>query len=208
MTMTLQGNTDWLGRFQQEKVIWQMINNHDPHVKTSMLGEHVNAYFNSDIVTSRPELLEQAINDILLPVIQSAKLKPDWVVSYAPYGLFIAYACARKLNAKCGYTNPNDDYKTSFRISPSEKVLVIADDIYSGAGVRKTIVTLENMNATVLPIVFCLANLSGSAELDNREITSAAYRPAQRYQADTCLFCEQGSEALLARPNWEQLTAG
>lgn len=179
---------------------------HSSHIKTSMIGEHVDAYFNSDIITSQPAVLNEIVKTVLVPFVSQSNEKPDWIVSYAPYGLFIAYSSAEQLNTKCGYTIPQDNYKTDFKVPKTSTVLVVADDMYSGSGVAKTITTLEQMGVKVLPFVFCLANLTGSVKLGDRTIVSAVSITARRYPSDNCEFCKKGSKAVLARPNWDKVT--
>ena len=195
----------WIKRFQSMGALWQMSDTKSPHVQTSMSGTHVDAYFNSDIVTCQPELLDQIVEDTLLPVLKFRDFKPDWIFTYAPYGILTADAIARKLGVKCGYTNPLTDNFTGFKVTDNSTVLVVSDDIYGGGGILGTIKALENIGAKVIPIVFALANLSGNTELEGREIISAIQLHCNQYGAALCPLCKHGSKALIARSNWEEL---
>lgn len=207
MSVSGKSNSKWFDIFLSEQAIWQHKDHEQLHVKTSMLGEHVDAYFNTDKITSKPRLLEAVAEDVLIPELAKLNVSPDWVFSYAPYGLFNAYECAKQTDSSCGYTLPSDDYKTNFPIPTRSKVLVVADDIYSGLGTLKTILTLEQMGMEVLPIVYCLANMTNSSELkDGRKIVSAVKIHTNRYHPEECPLCKAGSKAVFSRPNWDDLT--
>lgn len=207
MSANGKSNSKWFDIFLSEKAIWQHKDHQNLHVKTSMMGEHVDAYFNTDKIVSKPRLLEAIARDVLIPELAKVNASPDWVFSYAPYGLFNAYECAKQTDSSCGYTLPSEEYITNFVIPPRSKVLVVADDIYSGSGTLKTIASLEQMGTEVLPIVYCLANMSNSSELkDGRKIVSAVKIHTNRYSASECPLCKAGSKAVSSRPNWDQLT--
>jgi orotate phosphoribosyltransferase len=198
-------STNWLEKFRREGAIWEHRSPVAPHIKTSLSGLHTDAYFNSDVICARPELLEQVVESVVQPRVAT---KLDWVVSIAPYGLFFTYACARLLGARCAYTNPGQGFATSFPINKDESVLVVSDDVYSGDGVRRTVQEMDRLGAKVLSTACCLANLSGLADIDGREIVAAATVPAKLYPVEECPLCKAGSEALLSRPNWTRLMAG
>jgi len=196
---------DWADLFRQIGAVWESRQPGEPHVQTSLGGSHVDKYFNSDVVVSSPRLTTQVVESVLVPELSRAPRMPDWVLSYAPFGLFLAHAVAQALNARCAFSDPTSDYATHFDISASESVLVIADDIHSGASVLKTIEQIERRGATVSPTIFCLANLSGKSSLGERRILSAATLEPHRYSADRCPLCAEGSPALSPRPNWPTL---
>jgi orotate phosphoribosyltransferase len=198
---------DWGGLFRQIGAVWEVGQSGAPHVQTSLGGSHVDKYFNSDIVVASPTLTTQVVESVLVPGFSQTARAPDWVLSYAPFGLFLAHAVAQALDARCAYSDPSSEYATHFDIRASESVLVIADDVHSGGSVLKTIEQVERRGARVLPMVFCLANLSGEASLGEREIVSAVTLEPRRYPAETCPLCAEGSPALTPRPNWPTLLA-
>lgn len=197
--------TNWLSRFHELGAIWEATDPDAPHVKTSLAGSHVDRYFNSDAVLSWPDITEEIVRTILQPQLAQRRLRPDWVVGYAPFGLFLAQAAARALHARCAYTDPSAKYDTYFQIQSGDSILVVADDMYTGGSVLKTISQLERRGATVLPIIFCLVNLSGKKALAEREILAAGEMAANTYRADECQMCRHGSTALTPRPNWHVL---
>ena len=207
-------NEQILEYYRKSGALWEMGSPTDPHVTTSTSGDHVSAFFNSDIVTARTDNLDFIASAVLLPELKKRNLNPDWVFTYAPFGILVAAASAGRLNArhdfqrhrvKTGYVDPKNEYKTTFGIKPEEKALVVSDDIYLGGGIKRTIKVLEGMGVEVIPVVYTLANLSGSSHLDDREIIAGAHIDAGRTTADDCGMCANGSEALNARSNWDLL---
>lgn len=196
-------DAEWTGRFREIGALWEAGGASGAHVKTSLGGAHVDKYFNSDVVLASPPLTAQIIASALLPRL--SRLSPDWVISYAPFGLFLAHAVAQAWGARCAYANPSDGYATHFPIASSESVLVVADDIYSGNSILRVIEQAELRGANVSPALFCLANMSGAEQLNGREIISAAALRAERFEAEACPMCAEGSPALLPRPNWQAL---
>lgn len=198
---------EWTGRFREIGALWEANTAGGPHVKTSLGGAHVDKYFNSDVVLASPSLTTEIIDSSLVPQLSRLGVAPDWVISYAPFGLFLVHAVAQALGARCAYANPSDDYATHFQIAPSDSVLVIADDVYSGGSILKVVERMRQSGAEVVPVLFCLANMSGAQRLDGHEIISAAALSAERFEAEACPLCAAGSSALLPRPNWHALCA-
>ncbi len=196
-----------MSRFRSLGAVWEAGDPDAPHVKTSLGGSHVDKYFNSDVIVARPDLTAEIVQTVLLPEMLHRNAAPDWVVGYAPFGLFLAHAAAHALKARCAYSDPAVEYDTYFDIQASESVLVVADDMYSGRSVLRTVEKLESRNAIVLPAVFCLVNLSGKTMLGPREIVSVGTLQANIYPGDACPLCEHGSTALTPRPNWSVLSA-
>lgn len=196
---------DWGALFRQIGAIWEASQPGAPHVQTSLGGSHVDTYFNSDVVVASPGLTAQVVESVLVPGLSRVTKAPDWVLSYAPFGLFLAHAVAQALDARCAYSDPRSEYAIHFDIRASDSVLVVADDLHSGSSILKTIEQVERRGAQVAPTIFCLANLSGKSALGDRGIVSAAVLEPHRYPAETCPLCAEGSPALAPRPNWPTL---
>jgi orotate phosphoribosyltransferase len=203
--MSPDPESSWINRFRTLGAVWEAASLEAPHVQASLGGSHVDRYFNSDVVVASPALTSEIAESVLLPELEKASLSPDWILGYAPFGLFLAHAVAQLLDARCAYSDPSEDYATQFEIGRSDSVLVVADDLHSGRSATKTIHRAEQRGAQVEPLVFCLANLSGSSSLDERAIITAARMDPQRYQAKECPFCAHGSPALSPRPHWRTL---
>lgn len=198
-------SADWRTRFLRLGALWTAENDRSPHVATSSGGFHVDRYFNSDIVLASPRLTTEIVDSVLSPRVSHLERPPDWVVTYAPFGLFLAFAVAQALGARCAYVDPADGYATHFDIGESDSALIVADDIYSGTSVLRTLERVEERGAQVIPTIFCLANMAGAPCLEGNEIIPAVALDARRYPPTQCPLCAAGSEALLPRPNWSML---
>jgi hypothetical protein len=82
--VTSENVTDWAAYCRDAGALWQFNNPALPHVKTSMSGDHVSAYFNSDIIASQPETLDRIVSSVFVPQLESNELQPDWVITYDP----------------------------------------------------------------------------------------------------------------------------
>ena len=103
-----------------KKSVWKF-NNSKLHVKTLESGLHSDLYLNTDFVVSDPKLVESIVKNIFVKELNSRNIKPDWIVSYPPYGLPIAFELARQINAKFGYIT--EKLKFAISISKKEKQL-------------------------------------------------------------------------------------
>ena len=93
---------------------------------------------NTDFIVSDPKLVESIVKSVFIAELNARKIKPDWILSYPPFGLAIAYALARQTGAKFGYVDTKKE-ECNFDIKPNDIIVVIGDDIYSGGSIKKTI---------------------------------------------------------------------
>ncbi len=193
--------TNWKKVLEEKGAFW-CYGGVGPHVKTSMSGKYVDAYFNSDVITQEPQLISEIIKSTLLPELSD---NIDYIVGYAPYSIPIAFEAAKLLGAKFAYTLPSEKYVTTFSIPDGSTALVVADDMYGGGAALATIQELESKGIKVVDLVYCLANMTGQETLNRRRILSAASMKTSKYSPDECVLCRNGSEALLPRTNWNDL---
>lgn len=198
---------NWSEIFEDAGAIWRMPADQPnaPHVATRLSGLHVASYFNSDMIVSRPDLLDDVIEDILVPQIEERGILPDWVLSYAPYGVLVAGACARILGSQVAYTNPAANNQLSREPEEGDEVLVVCDDLHGGGSVRSVITQAELYEAKPTPMVFTLANMSGSRVLDGYDVVSVVEIEKAEHPKDDCPMCRAGSYVLDARENWAEL---
>ena len=99
---------------------------------------HADLYLNTDHIISDVLLVEKIVKSIFVKELKLKKIKPDWIMTYPPFGLAIAYVLARESGAKFGYVDIEND-ACNFDIKRGQKVIIIGDDIYSGGSIKKTI---------------------------------------------------------------------
>jgi len=185
------------------KALWKF-DNSKFHVQTSESGLHSDLYLNTDYVISDVLLVEKIVKNIFSKELQLRKIKPDWIITYPPFGLAIAYALARKSGAKFGYVDTKANI-CNFDIKNGDTVIVVGDDIYSGGSLKKTINIVNKMDAKVEPLIFTIGNFSGTKRLLGLEVFSVISEKGNLYPENDCPMCKSGSKAVLPRPNWNKL---
>jgi orotate phosphoribosyltransferase len=192
-----------------KKALWKY-NNSKFHVQTPESKIHLNTYLNTDYIVCEVPLVEEIIKNVFSKELRSRKIKPDWIVTYPPYGLPLAYALARDVGAKFAYiaTKTEAGIKTAvcnFDIKPNDKVIVIGDDMYSGESIKQTINIMHKMDAIVESPIFAIANFSGDKTILGIEVLSVISKKVNRYSDATCPMCKAGSKPVAPRPNWNKL---
>ena len=185
------------------KALWKY-NNSEYHVQTSESGLHSDLYLNTDYIISDVLLVETIVKNIFSKELQIRKIKPDWIITYPPFGLAIAYALARQVGAKFGYVDTKTNI-CNFDIKNGDKVIVVGDDIYSGGSLKKTINIVNKMNAKIESPIFTIGNFSGTKRLLGLEVFSVLSESGNLYPENDCPMCQSGSKAVLPRPNWNKL---
>lgn len=186
----------------KESALWEY-NNSKYHVKTLKSGLHSDSYLNTDFVVSDVPLVE-AIVKIFSEKLNSMKIKPDWIITYPPYGLPIAYAFARQVGAKFGYVGTGEDI-CNFDVKKGDCVIIVGDDVYSGGSLKKTISVMRDIGADVVPLLFTVGNFSGAKDLLGIEIFSILSESGNLYSEEDCPMCRAGSEAVSPRLDWKKL---
>ncbi len=186
-----------------DKALWRY-DNSKLHVQTSESGLHSDLYLNTDCVISDVLLVEKIVKNVFSKELQLRKIKPDWIITYPPFGLALAYAFARESRAKFGYVNTKTNV-CNFDIKNGDKVIVVVDDIYSGESLKKTINIINEMNAKVKSPIFTIGNFFGTKKLLGLDVFSVISEKGNLYPKDNCPMCKSGSKAVLPRPNWNSL---
>lgn len=183
--------------------VWKF-NNSPFHVKTLESGLHSDLYLNTDDVVSEPSIVESIVRDIFVKALASKNIKPDWIISYPPYGLPIAYELAKQINAKFGYVNTQSN-TCDFPIRKNEIVIVIGDDIYSGGSIKKTIEIISSKGGTVTSPILTIGNFTGTTAIKGLEVISAISEKGNLYEEKSCPMCLAGSQAVNPRTHWKTL---
>ena len=185
------------------KSVWKY-NNSKLHVKTLESGLHSDLYMNTDFIVSDVELVESIVKNVFIKELNARKIKPDWIISYPPYGLAIAYALARQVGAKFGYVDIKKE-ECNFDIKQNEIVIVIGDDIYSGGSIKKTIKIVQSKGALVKSPIFTIGNFTGTETILGLDVISAISEKGNLYEEKDCPMCKSGSKAVSPRNHWNEL---
>lgn len=186
-----------------ENSVWRY-DNSKLHVKTLESGLHSDLYMNTDYIVSDVPLVEAIVKDVFVKELNARKIKPDWIVSYPPFGLAIAYELARQSGAKFGYVDTKNE-TCDFDIKKDDKVIVVGDDIYSGGSIKKTIEIISRLGAKVESPILTIGNFMGTKMISDLEVVSAISEKGNLYEEKDCPMCKQGSKAVSPRSNWKEL---
>lgn len=186
-----------------KKSVWKF-NNSKLHVKTLESGLHSDLYLNTDFVVSDPKLVESIVKDIFVKELNSRNIKPDWIISYPPYGLPIAFELARQMNAKFGYINRKSN-ECNFDIKKDETIIVIGDDIYSGGSIKETIQIVTSKGGIVKSPILTIGNFTGTKSIMDLDVISAISEKGNLYEENVCPMCKSGSKAVTPRTYWNDL---
>jgi len=77
--------TDWETLFTKQQVMWKYPG-HGPHAAYALWNKHSDFYFNSNYIIFNPPLLKEATLALFNAVRAKLKAKPNWVVTYPPFG--------------------------------------------------------------------------------------------------------------------------
>lgn len=194
---------DVISRKIKDRAFWEW-NDSEFHVQTSESGLHSDLYLNTDEIIADILLVEDVVKNIFSKEIVVRDITPDWIITYPPFGIAIAYALARHVGARFGYV----DIKAgvcNFNIEENEKVIIVGDDIYSGGSLKKTVKAVEMRGAKIDAPIFTIGNFSGVKDVQCIEILSVISERGNLYAEKECPMCKSGSEAVLPRPNWAKL---
>lgn len=191
-------------RIKRVGAIWEYKQGDKYHISRSGESVHTDIYLNSDKIVSHPALVESIALEFFIPVIQKRGIKPDWVITYPPFGIPLAYELASKAKCKFGYVYNLSDEICYFDIRPQESVIIVADDIYSGISIKRTIAAL-NKKKVKHNFILSIANFLGEDSIENIELISLINKKANFWYYKNCPLCRAGSKAIVARKCWENL---
>ena len=186
-----------------KKSVWKF-NNSKLHVKTLESGLHSDLYLNTDNVISDPKLVESIVKNIFIKELNSRNIKPDWIISYPPYGLPIAFELARQMDTKFGYIN-RENSECNFDIKEGERIIVIGDDIYSGRSIKETIQIITSEGGIVKPPILTIGNFTGTESILGLDVVSVISERGNLYEENVCPMCKSGSKAVNPRNYWNEL---
>jgi orotate phosphoribosyltransferase len=193
---------NWENKLFKEQVIWRYPG-HGPHAVFTLSDKHSNCYFNSDYFASKTSLLEESCSYLYEQAASVDKSKPDWIITYAPYGLEIGLCLSKLFGARFGYTER--DNRINFNLQAGEKVLLCADDLHTGTRMQSLIDAVTAKQVEIIgPLIF-MVNYTGKTKFNNQEVLSLVNLAIETWNPNKCPLCITGSQALVAREHWQKL---
>jgi len=212
---SLRGDEYWASEFLRLRSLW--IHNGDPTAPHALLasGKHSGGFFNaSKIVGEHPRLAFEAVACLCGGIIKNVDgfSKLNWIFGSANGATCIANNIGTFLNKSAGFTErlgvgrfESMEVNKRFNIKKDDDVLMVDDVLITGGKTLKSIDALERKGATVLPFIIVLVNRSGMISLEGRKIISLIDKEMPIWEPDECSLCEQGSEAVRPKENWNKL---
>jgi len=182
-------------------VIWQYPG-HGIHAAYSLSDKHSDFYFNSDFIVCNPPLLKDACQAIFKEVNCKLSVKPNWVVTYPPYGLNIGFCLADLFGCKFAYIKSLEQPELNFDIVKGDSILFCADDLYTGGSFRKVKQALTKFGTGIQDPLSVIANFSGSGTFDGHEVFSLVEKRINQWDSKDCPLCASGSQVVSARREW------
>lgn len=199
----LVSTNNWYRTLLENKVVWKYPG-HGPHPIYSINGNHADFYINSDYLARNPQLTKDVAQALFDTAIKKKLVKPDWVLTYPPFGLQISFCLAELFRCKFGYIKSLQEPDLYFDVHENENVLLCADDINSGNSMSKVITAAKNKGAKIIDQLAVVGNYSGKEKFNDIEIISLMEETINVWSPDNCDLCAKGSSALPARQNWSK----
>lgn len=192
---------NWESFLTQKHVIWQYAG-HGAHATYTLSKKHSDFYFNSDCIQP---LLQEISVALFNAAEKKLAVKPDWIVTYPPYGTDLGHSLANIFQCKFAQIKSLDQPELPGHILANDTVLFCADDFHTGGSFRKVQTAVSKAGAKLLDPLVVIANFYGSQMFDGHEIIALIHKNIQTWDADSCPLCSTGSVPLSARLNWKQL---
>ncbi len=170
----------------------------------TLSGKVSDYYFNSNVLSQDPALLDELCGDVYVPELKARDIGVDWVLTYPPYGLPFACSLARALKSSFGYIQSLDSPALVFDIPRGSRVLLVADDLFSGSSILKTLKAAQARGCDVAPVLFVFGNFSGRDTFEGMEVFSVIKRDVKLYNAAESPLVARGVKAVNAREHWDE----
>ena len=197
--------TDWHKKLLEERVIWECPGI-GPHVTHVLNNNHSDFYINSDYLALNPPLTREIALDLFSAINMNERIKPDWIITYPPFGLNIGFCLAELFNCKFGFIQSLAEPELYFDLQKQEKVLLCADDIFSGETINKLIAAVEKKRSHIINLIAVVVNRRGEPTFDSMPIISLLEPKVNVWKKEECPLCAANSPVLPARENWLELT--
>lgn len=197
--------TDWHDKLLENKVIWEYPG-HGPHVIFSLNDSHSDFYINSDYLACNPPLAREISLGLFNTIVGETQTKPDWILTYPPFGLHIGFCLAELFNCKFAFIKSLQEPEIYFDLKANERVLLCADDMGSGKSMSKVIEAAISKRVKIIDPIAVTVNRSGKSTFNDMQIISLLEQEVNIWPPEDCSLCATGSPALPARENWLEFT--
>lgn len=170
----------------------------------TLSGKVADYYFNTEIISTNSQVLTALCEELYLPELQRRSISVDWILSYPPYGVAFANALARALGVQSSFIHSLESPSLAADVPRGARVLVVADDIFSGTSVQKVFQAAQSRECEIAPLVFSFGNFSGQSSLHEKEILSVITRRVELFDLSDSPLVARGVRAINAREYWQE----
>ena len=158
-------------------------------------GLHSPNYLQCALVLADPARAERLGQALATALEQTAKIRPDLVMSPALGGVVIGHEVARALGVPFLFTERDANrvmtLRRGFSLQPGQKVYVVEDVITTGGSTREVVGVAEAAGATVLAAGSIVDRSGGSADVGAPRV--ALWELAvETYPTEFCPLCDRG----------------
>ncbi len=196
----------WQQTFRDMGAEWEY-NGGDVCALYTLSGKVSDYYFNSEVISKNPQMLSSLCREVYLPELQRLKISVDLVASYPPYGVAFANSLAQALGVGSCFISSLSSPNIEQEVNKGTRILAVADDIFSGSSLVKTIQAALVKQCKVVPVVFAFGNFSGRASLEGFDIFSVINRRVELFDVADSPLVARGVRPVNAREHWGQLFA-
>ncbi|MCL4782240.1 MAG: orotate phosphoribosyltransferase [Bryobacterales bacterium] len=158
-------------------------------------GLHSPNYLQCALVLADPARAERLGQALATALEQTAKIRPDLVMSPALGGVVIGHEVARALGVPFLFTERDANrvmtLRRGFSLQPGQKVYVVEDVITTGGSTREVVSVAEEAGAEVLAAGSIVDRSGGKADVGAPRV--ALWDLAvETYPTEFCPQCDQG----------------
>lgn len=160
----------------------------DGHFRLSS-GRHSNRFIQKFRILESPPLVE-AVARRIADAFREAK--PTVVVSAAVGGIVLGYEVARQLGTNAIFVEKENGIATlrrSFRLEPSDRVLVVEDVVTTGMSVREVIDVVRSYGALVAGVGLIVERGAADFGVPTHALLKL---PIESYEPSECPQCANG----------------
>jgi orotate phosphoribosyltransferase len=160
-------------------------------------GRHSGNYLQCAVALQHPAAAE-ALGSAIAEGLRQAAEGIDVVVSPALGGLIIGHEVGRALGVRACFTERVDGEMTlrrGFHLNAGERVVMIEDVVTTGLSSRETLAVIRDTGAVSVG-AGCIANRSGTDELDGLPLVSLLQPDFPTWSPEECPLCATGGTAI------------
>lgn len=215
----------WMSEYQKKDALWVHSGNpKQPHAELAS-GNHSNGFFNSRLVIADEALLSDAAHDLMEQFIWQIGdvciSRVQGVVGPQTGAAKLAELISKHVVAlkreKFVWASPakyeKDGVKSMVFSDEDQKlllgqsVLLCEDVVTTGTSSHLAGKAVEAAGGKVYPVILTLVNRSGLVVVGGKRIIALINQHMPIWTPDECPLCQEGSEAVRPKDNWERLNA-